>query len=171
MNYRRIANIALKIISINVFVRMTLYLPGVIQSLLRNDPSMPDPGLEVVAYTMPIIILFVLSLLIWIFSDKISNMMVKEDKEEYTINIDYNKVQQVAFSTLGVYLIGISLPTLITTVFRIYQVPSTGMGLTRNISMYYTMLISDITRVIFGIILVFGGKGLSNIINKVRKLD
>lgn len=171
MNYKKLTIIALKILAINVFIRMTFYLPGIMFGILRSDYEMPDRSMEIISSIIPIILLLILSVLLWVFSDKIARSIVKNDDEEGLISVDYNKVQQVAFSILGVYLISISLPTFASVLFRIYKESSIEMGMRNNISMYYPMLVSEITRLILGILLIFGAKGLSNIINKVRKLD
>lgn len=171
MNYKKIGNLACKIISINILVKMVSILPSVFYSISFNKQSPELQSINFFYSILPIFLLLVVGIALWAFSEKIGNIMIKSDEQDDITTIDYNKVQSIAFSVVGVYLTAISLPEILRNVIIIYQQNSIGIASTTGLTTQYTEIFRDIALIIIGLFLIFESGGLSNLINKIRKLD
>ncbi|EOC99674.1 hypothetical protein L21TH_2317 [Caldisalinibacter kiritimatiensis] len=98
--------------------------------------------------------------------------MTKDLKAEKDIDIDYNKLQYIAFSIVGLILVIFSIPKIITTSVELKHMISLGMemeSVNPSIARFKGRLGSDIVQLLIGIWLLLGTKGILNAINKLRR--
>src|SRR5680860_735631 len=98
------------------------------------------------------------------FSDKLSAIMVTgENYSKEGAAIEVSDIQRIAFSVLGLYFIGRSLPILISTLFdSIRGLPNSFTGFTLFAS------VGTISEFIIGLGIFLGSQGLVNFLNNMR---
>lgn len=172
MNYKSLAKVACRIMSIYFFSMFIIFVSSTVYSMfsiyqefnrelfMRNLISMIS---IVAAY------LFV-SIALWVLADKISCMMVGTSKEaDDNINIEYKKMQYIAFSVVGLVIVATSIPDIITTSMTLYKVTSPLEGVYNSeITTYQIRLLGEVIQSLIGLFLLFGGKGILNMITKLR---
>ncbi|MEL7568551.1 MAG: hypothetical protein AAGU27_27290 [Dehalobacterium sp.] len=159
MNNREVASLACKILGMYIIIQainvlFTFFYVSVTTSFQDNILNLSFA----IGY-----ILF--GILLWYFSDKLSVIMVKTkncDKE--SLSLDINSIQRVAFSVLGLFFIGNSLPKLVGLLCNIYL-----SMIDHNLSSILILRSGGIiAEFIIGLVIFLGSKGLVNFLNKMR---
>ena len=162
MNKRELASLACKILGIyliiqgiNIFVNITFF-------------AVTTPSDEVVTgiYLNLIfsLVYILFGVLLWIFSDKLSAIMVRgETQLPEDSGLGARDIQRVAFSVLGLYFMGSSLPNLVTVV----------TSLIREQAMHMTQIlfgsVGMLARLIIGLGIFLGSEGLVNFLAGLRR--
>lgn len=172
MNYKSLAKIACRTMSIYFFSKFIIFLSFTVYPLFnafqRFDGRLYMQGIISTLSTVAAY-LFV-SIALWLLSDKISCMIVGRSKEaNNNIDIEYKKMQNIAFSVVGLSIFVTSIPDIITTLITIYEISSHLMGVySSELATYQIRLLGDVVRLLIGLFLLFGGKGILNMITKLR---
>lgn len=159
MSKREIASLACKVLGIFFIIQGT----NVLSNILLYSMATPDP----IANERPLNIIFSLfyifvGVLLWFLSDKMSAIMVTgESNSNKGSGIEAGDIQRVAFSVLGLYFMGNSLPRLVTNL-------STLSGSPNSITRIILGSVGGITEFIIGLGIFFGSQGLVNFLNILR---
>ena len=160
---REIASLACKILGIyitiqgiNVLSSMVLFV-----STSAAPNQMAHESFTNIIFSL-VYILF--GILLWFFSDKLSPIMVKGETHSKEVpGIEISDIQRVAFSVLGLYFIGSSLPRLIFTLISSMRgLPNSYTGFTLLAS------VEIITEFTIGLGIFLGSQGLVNFLNNMR---
>jgi len=131
-------------------------------------------------YLIPVIIPFLLAIILWIYSGKIANYIVPKvtneyinepiDNSEIESNFNINLMQSMAFSIVGLIIIVLTLPEIATAIVNLLQYNKIGIEYASDKYSIetYSLLIEKGIKLILGIGLFFGGKGLTGLLNKIR---
>lgn len=171
MNYKNLAKISCKVIAITTFIKAFIFLPSIIYtfSIDNNNYKISINDMLPSITTVAVLILF--SIILWIFADKISDRMVNvKEEENEKLNINYKKLQYIAFSVIGLFLIATSIPTISKNIFEIYRVNSIGMKDTYYKARLYSSIVGEIIKLLIGLLLLFKSKGLVNILIRLRTI-
>lgn len=159
MNIRDVANMACKILGLYIIIQAINVLFNFLY--LSITISFQDNILN-----LSVAIVYIsFGILLWYFSDKLSAIMVKTntyDKE--SPRLDINSIQRVAFSVLGLFFIGNSLPKLVGLLCNIYL---STIEHSRS-SILILKSGSIIAEFIVGLVIFLGSKGLVSVLNKIR---
>jgi hypothetical protein len=120
--------------------------------------------------TIPMIIMVVISIFLWIFADKISDRLVGEVQYvRIAQDIDYDKVQFIAFCIAGILLMGKAMPDLFSSLYQIIIMANSQISNGNRIyNGYLAKIIGSGIQCIIGLWLVLGTGGIINIIKKLR---
>ena len=162
MSNREVARLACKILGIYIIIQGINVFSNVVLAVSVSTPTPMVHESFINSIFSLVYILF--GVLLWFFSDKLSSIMVKggaQSKE--SAGIEVSDIQRVAFSVLGLYFIGRSLPMLVFTL------ASSKRGLP-NSAIGFTLLASlpIITEFIIGLGIFLGSQGLVNFLNSMR---
>jgi hypothetical protein len=173
MKYKVFTKICLRLIALYFFMTYIFYGITIISYLLKNLGN-PDEQVDIgsVFAVMPMAIMAVISILLWIFAGKIANNFVgKEEDNDCTQNIDYDKVQYIGFCIVGVLVIANAIPNLSSCIYQLAEMSKMQIDYgNRLYSTYIEKLISAVLQSVIGIWLVFGTKGILNAIKKIRTI-
>ena len=126
MSKREIASLACKILGIYMIIQ-GINVMGNILSVSLATPKVIAPG-SLINFLFPFIFLFLFGVLLWLLSDKLPAIMVRgENHSNEGSGIGPNDIQRVAFSVLGLYFLGNSLPKLVSTLTNMYSMRMSGM--------------------------------------------
>lgn len=161
MSKREIASLAFKIMGIN----MVLQGFSVMISMFSVSLAQPNQLTlqNFVNAVFPFSFFMIFGVLLWFLSDKLSESMIKgkTDSNE-SLGIKASDLQRIAFSVLGLYFLGNSLPKLISTLINISS---------KEITNYIPVLIlvgGPITQFIVGFAIFTGSEGLVNFLKSLR---
>ena len=167
MKYRVFTKIGLKLIALYFFMTYVLYGINAITYLLNTREYSNEPvDIGALFFTMPMVLMVVISILLWIFAGKVANCFVGEEESvEITQSVNYDKVQSIGFSIVGVFVVANALPDLVGCIYQIAETNKMGMD---YYGIYIEKTISVGLKCIIGIWLILGGRGIVNILKKVR---
>jgi YbbR domain-containing protein len=120
VNYRALAKIACRLFAIYTFIKFVSYLPAVTYPLFMKNTTI-DESLAIIPVLLSLILFLLLSIILWNFSEKISGLIVNDLNTLEETNIDYNRLQYIAFSVVGLVLVVLSVPDIIKTSIEISQ--------------------------------------------------
>jgi len=151
---RGIANIALKIMAIYIFID---FINESYRQVFWIVNSTSEIGGYIIFGTISaLLIKLVISLLLWFKSNIISNSIINRDIELSMKLDDYKKLQIVAFSVIGIILLSITIPNLFRYLFEYLSYPS------RPLFNYLPKLIAEIFKIIIGGWLLYDSRNLAN---------
>jgi len=161
---RNFARMGLKLLAIYFLVRFLQYLLSSIGSigfiLTKSSPSF----LELFFMVLPLILYISLFYLLWYNSEELSKSIIKEDeKVVIDSNFNFEKLQRVLFSFLGIYLIFNSIAGLGRDILNFIM--SSSMQLNAG-NTYIPEMIENIIFLLFGLILITKVEIIINIIKR-----
>ena len=159
MSKREIASLACKILGIFIIIQGFNVLSSVLFVFIAKLNLMADESLVNIIFSLVYIFFGVL---LWVFSDNLSRIMVAGgNNSKEGVGIEVSDIQRVAFSVLGLYFMGSSLPRLISTLASTMCEPNL-------ITVSLLGSVGIITEFIIGIGIFLGSQGLVNILNIIR---
>lgn len=164
MSKREIASLACKILGIYITIQGINALSSMVLLISTSPLDEMASGIFINVIFSFVYILF--GVLLWFFSDKLSGIMTKgESQYKEGPGIEVSDIQRVAFSVLGLYFIGSSLPNLVaivlTSSIREQAIPFTQSLLGS---------VGVIARFIIGLGIFLGSQGLVGFLNNMRTL-
>jgi len=163
---QKIAFLACRIISVYLLANWLGVFGSSVVSLFYLPPNTTGILNGVVGMALPVVI----GALLWIFSAKLAGFMVKplegQEPEMMAAAFDLDTVQVLAFTITGVFLLVNTIPSLVSalTVYAVLPEPSMGQIWLETLR----RLVDSVIRVILGLWLVLGSKGLVALIKKIR---
>jgi hypothetical protein len=139
--------------------------------LYRWHRMPPDAGFDAWIYLdlfAPFLLLLFFSLVLWLNATRLSNrMFIAEKQITETITMSLNDVKSMVFLAIGLYLLVDTISPLVQTISSVYA--SLTNSIDPSSQTKVTMLrITTTLKIGIGLWLVFGNKGLTNILKKIR---
>ena len=170
MSKRDIASLACKVIA----VFLILQAISVMANLLSFYVSLPvimgmaerEPLVNMI---FPYIFFLISGILLWIFSDKLAILMVKEEEDSETaasMSIKGTDIERILFSVLGLYFMAHSLPYIVSMLTNMYwmsDIPQASMRVLPD-------ALGKITQFIMGLAIFLGSQGLVGLLKTVRSI-
>lgn len=163
MSKHEVANLACKILSIYIVVQGV----NAISSMLSVSNATPNQAapMGIVKVILPFIVLLIFGVLMWFFSDRLSKVMVKEGSQfNENRGIMADDLHNIAFSVLGLFFIGNSLPRLISLLTSL----NLSKGVPDSTERILIGSIGIIVQLIMGIGIFLGSHGLVNFLNAIK---
>ncbi|MHB8127179.1 MAG: hypothetical protein ACYDEJ_16410 [Desulfitobacteriaceae bacterium] len=164
MNKREIASLACKILGIYMIIQVI----NILADIFFTSMAMPNQIVPIKIFNIisPFIFFIIFGVLLWIFSDKLSTIMVTgENHSNEGSYMKASDIQRVSFSVLGLFFFGNSLPKIVSTLTNIYSISD-------SMPDYKTRLllgaVGAIVQFIVGLGIFLGSQGLVNFLNIIR---
>lgn len=171
MNYKAISKISCKIISIYSFAKFIMFFQRFFYHIFYQNRLIQIEQNSVLL-SLPFFLLLFLSIILWVYADKISSFMVKKPiNSSNTISLDYVELQAIAFSVVGVIMLINSIPEIISLGINIKLLVSEDIA---NIEMLLIMdkikIIGYVIKTILGLWLLLGSSGIVGLIKTLRTI-
>lgn len=129
-------------------------------------PETPTGIIYVQLISLCLNILF--ACLLWFGAGRIVQFLLSEaDLFTESSSLTVHQVQTVAFATVGVFILGLTVPEVGRTLFRIIEAKkfdnSSPISMDLTVQIFFLGL-----RMLIGLFLVFGSKGLSGLLTRLR---
>lgn len=172
MNCRLLTKIGCRFIALYFFITYIGFLPSAIITFFDvQRTNGVDQSLSLMSSLSPMIFMMLISIFLWVYADKVAKLMAKEtDTADLLQDIDYDRIQLIAFSFAGVLIAVQALSettNLITQVtwLKAQQIMNTN---DRMYITYIAKIIGEIVQLLLGLWLIIGTKGIMNGIKSLR---
>lgn len=115
----------------------------------------------------PLLILIIFSLVFWKVAPRLINKMFTSDQITNHPAATLSDVKSLVFAGIGLYLLVDTIPDLVQTLFSIYASLSYQLDSSTRTQVSILRL-KTILKIVVGFWLLFGAKGLSNSLSKIR---
>ncbi|MDF2521049.1 MAG: hypothetical protein K0R84_1677 [Clostridia bacterium] len=173
MNYRITTKIACRLMALYFFILSINYLPSFIINLIYYSKSMDNVGFTIIISLSYMLPLLIMSILLWIYSEKAAALITKESVEGQAVqSVNISNIAIIAFTVIGLYVLINSISDL-ARIITSYFAYTREMGVNIENYLYKDFipnLIKELIRLVLGTWLTFGSKGISKAIKAVREL-
>lgn len=120
MSYKALVKIACKLLALFTFAKYIALLPSSIVNIIYMFKQNQHFDLLSLSSLLVLeISMMLFCVLLWIFADKLAVLIVKEEPENIeNLHIDYDKLQQTAFTVAGLLLFVTALPNMISILYQ-----------------------------------------------------
>lgn len=169
---RNLCKIILRIMAIYIGIRSIFYLQNLI--LYLGSVAFIKQGTEmyvILSYLFSFGILVAIGVCLWIFADKFASSVVKEDCIPQ-VSYNYEVLQMIAYTAVGIALLANAIPDLIGDVYKIIymRILKDTINFKGIDTLQVTVpLIVDFLKIVIGVFLVLGVKRIIRIIKLARE--
>lgn len=168
MNTYSLAKLACRVLAVIVLIQSINSMFSAITALTQFG-SYKTADWRSLIYTIgfPIIYLFV-AIYLWKGADWIAKKMVDaEDNLELKAEENYERIQLLAFTIMGVWLIADGIPNFIQNISGISMIPA-SFDYNNFRSSFISQLIRSIAKIIIGIVLIFWSETIVELIKRIK---
>lgn len=154
---RGLAKLSIKILAIYFLIEFIT--DGVLQIYgILNSSQLIKNGI-VVGIIITHFIKLVVSLFLWFFAENISNHIINDHQEKLIELDNYKILQSIAFSVVGIILLGTSIPEIVQYIIKYFSLP------VKVVADILPKLIGQIIKILIGVMLLLGSE---KIVNKIK---
>lgn len=174
MDHHALSNLLLRVAGVIIVVSSVLSVPPTVIGLATNDSSSGNLTSAVLMSGLAALLPLLVGLVLLWFPGTVTHRIVGVRHEEASAVADGEKLRQLAFSVLGLYFVSSALFDAVYWYARLKLYHSTVAA-----EFAYMMppvvlqddfagMLSTGSQLIVGLLLLFGSKGISNLVAKVR---
>jgi hypothetical protein len=130
--------------------------------------SMKVPTIVYLNLFPPLLLFLIFAIVLWLVAPRLSNSLFTGDSHEterHTLGI--GEIQSILFLAVGLFILVNTIPSVIDIVFIFYAALTSSMSPSSH-GQASAMVIAAVLKISLGLWLVFGSRGLSNILSKIR---
>lgn len=156
---RKLGKLSIRLFSLYIFIKAIISLKDIFVLLV---PQLGEEKIvtsvikvEYLKYYIPnFIIMLIIAVLLWLFTDKIISRMIGKDGEEHIIiNIKYDELVNITLKVLGIILVLNAIPFVLTQILNLLTIDINGLDLYMR-SILLIKFSEPIIRIVVGIILI-----------------
>lgn len=171
MNYRFTAKLACRIMAIYFFIISLQHFPGFIASMIYFREQTRDAGYNIVITLVMLLPVLAASILLWTFADNISMKIVKESEEGIEANTtNYRNAAILAFALMGMFVLTNAIPAFTISLIEYKLIAAQDINQSSAYFSYLARVIGDGVKILLGLWLLLGARGITNIIRVLREL-
>jgi hypothetical protein len=159
--------------ALHFFVVNMNFIPSMVVTLFSSQNGFANFTQSILTMLSTSLIMLIMSILLWIFADRISIAIVNAEPESIEIHkVDYNKIAMIAFTIIGLLVLTNAIPVAIRMVIQHSLLLKSQLNY-KETSMYadsIARIIGEIVRICIGIWLLIGSKGIIKIIKAFKDL-
>lgn len=165
---KALSHVIIKIMAVFYFIRSLFYIESVVNTIIYVFAK-PESGMESIinwSYIITPAFMVLISILLWIFADNISNAIVKGMDESVEARYDFDILLNLALIIVGIVLAVMAVSDLISAIYSITQYKNISDRIAdKNVS----DIIANALRLIIGVWFTFGFKGLGDMIKRLGR--
>lgn len=149
-------------------IKFLMILPSV---LLVTTYDAPNRVLMLLQTIISPVVYLVIAVIFWILAEPIARIIIGKDSDPCSaLKINVQKLQASAFSVVGIYTLCFAIPGLVRAISNMLMLESLIPDINKASINYRAEIIGFGVQILIGILLLFGSKGIVNIIKKGREL-
>ncbi len=161
MTKKEIAILSFKVLSIYSAIQGLTVLPNVLFSISKNTLN---DSTYVLFKAAPPLLLIICGALLWYGAPLLASSIFRATVSENGPGASLQDIQVVAFSVVGLVLLSYALPDLVNYVmFKVFAPFGGGKS-----ALFYWIVLTSL-KIVLGLWLLFGSRGLVNFINSMRR--
>ena len=167
MRMKDIVTILCKTLSIITFIKSISYITSFLAFFIQ-DSSIQSQMSAVYFLVQPAIFLLI-SILLWIFADKIAELMVKDETRiDKVLNFNLAEFKIFAYSFLGLIILSQAVPEIVRVLFNLIKDMQKNQGFYEINTFDLGRLIQYTLKSIVGFVLLVGPKKVLSSIKATR---
>lgn len=169
MSKKQIAILACRILAIFAFMQAFSFTQ-LVAFQVDAAAQMPEGrGLSTLSAIAPVVLLILFAVLLWVFAEGLAQLMIVDDNGAAEAKIVSEEFQIIGFSVLGLFLLVRAIPEFTGNLLNYILIEK--QLLFRGNSMRLLIQFSvDILKIILGLGLLFGARGLAGLIKTFRTM-
>ena len=162
-----IVKIVFRLIAISLGIKFITFLPSIYLVLTTYEAQ---NGVSMLCQVViSDVFHLIMAILFWVLAEPIARMIVGKDSElSGTLDINIPKLQAGAFSVVGVFTLCNAIPGLVKAVSNMIMLESIISVVNKASMDFKAQAISYGVQILIGVLLLFGSKGIVNIIKMSR---
>ena len=171
MNKEDFAYIGCKLLAlywlVNAFHLLASFASSMVSFNTDSSATFNSDATLYLAY-LPLVAYLLFAIIFWFGAKRFTKAIFSGKYENDSKCVTKHHVQSIAFSTVGLILIFISVPELINVLYKIHMLKELD-SYTQVQHGVKAQIIELSLKVIFGILLFFGSRGLSGLLYRIRE--
>jgi hypothetical protein len=164
MNKTEIATLSLKILSIYFLFKILDQVDNLIYLIAYYNNLNEGNFVNYLMAIVPAILYLIFGTLLWFSSPRLAYIIFKKDTNIATLDLSPDNIQLVAFSIAGFFLITNAIPQLSNIlVYNFTTMAYAGKAILKS------EIILAFIKVLLGMWLLLGSKGIVNFVNSLRR--
>lgn len=171
MSYRIITKIACRLLALYTFVQSMCLIPASLVTIFTYRSQINDFTQTIASIFSTGTFMLLMAILLWVFADRIAKIIIKDVTENNVHKeIDYSKIMAMVFSVIGIVVLVGAIPNLIKTIIQNNIVSSMNISFkeTNMYAEYLSRIIGESVKVILGLWLLVGAKGIVKFVKIFR---
>ena len=165
MSYQKIALLACRIIAVFIIANWLGNLSASLVAFFYQPFNLQNLIYGVVSMALPVVV----GILLWVFSTRLAAYMVKpleRGEETPAVMVEPETVHALAFTIVGILLLVNALPNLVSALTTYSLLPEHAVA--RSLVEVISRVTDSAVRIILGLCLIFGSKGLAGLLKKIK---
>ena len=164
MTQNYIAKLSFKLLAV-YFVMQIFYQSHSILTYYFYSNEIPvHEKVNFVISVIPSVLFSLFGIILWFIAPYLANAVFKPKPDDTSIQVSIEDFHSVAFSVAGLYLLTMSLSAVVE--FIVYNME---MVKTEGRSPLTSLIIIAILKIVIGLWLILGSKGIVNVIRRLRR--
>lgn len=163
MDVKAAAYLSVKILAIYTFIKFATYLQVgfSIRDIVMVSTDKLDLFIQLILMLAPVLLLLFISMCLWLYTDEISQRMVKNLTISTQVSVNYQHLQSIAFSVVGAVILADALPMLVSAIMHYAMFESRKVDQLISIG-------SQGIKLLIGAWFLFGSQGIVGLIKSLR---
>lgn len=163
LDVKAAAYLSVKILAIYTFIKFATYLQVgfSIRDIVMVSTDKLDLFIQLILMLAPVLLLLFISMCLWLYTDEISQRMVKNLTISTQVSVNYQHLQSIAFSVVGAVILADALPMLVSAIMHYAMFESRKVDQLISIG-------SQGIKLLIGAWFLFGSQGIVGLIKSLR---
>lgn len=155
---KSLAKLSMRVLSLVLIVKSLITIVNYVTLTQSPMANMADNTFKNGIYfnILPLLLTIAIAILLWVLSDKLAMLMIDEDDEVISWNIDYNQLFSIILKVSGIIIITYAFPAFITNTFNTLpylRYMSRDMFHIQYINLILTPILVPIIQILIGYLL------------------
>ena len=162
-----VVKIVCRLIAISLGIKFFTILPSVFLVLTTYEAQ---NGVSMLWQVVILDVFYlIIAILFWVLAEPIARIIIGKDSDlSGTLDINIPKLQAGAFSVVGIFTLCTAIPGLVRAVSNVIMIESMISGVNEASIDFRAQAISYGVQILIGVLLLFGSKGIVNIVKMSR---
>lgn len=163
MTRNDVAKLSFKLLAVSFVIKLFYQTQDIFWYLFYSHTMQDSQKTQYVASIFPSILVFLAGIILWFIAPYLANSTFRPAQGEEKEQVSLESIHGVAFSLAGLFLIATSFREIVEyVVYGILKAsPAYGYPVT-------SLIITALVKIVFGLWLIFGSKGIVKAILKFR---
>ena len=170
MNPVTFAKIAIKIVAVYLMAQGIMQVPSIISLFQFSSTPMGENAQVIFVLVSAIFMPLIAGILLWAISNWLSRYIVAGVPQDESANNSLPHIQAVAISTVGLIVVVLSLPQLISLAVQLFGHTSVLNDEKVFSTAILSSFVASCVKVVLGLALVLGASGWVKLLYKIRGL-
>lgn len=164
MTNNDVAKLSFKLLAVYFVMQIFYQSYNIISYLFYSNEMQVHEKANFILAIFPPVLLFLFGIMLWFISPNLANAVFKPKSDDTNIQVSVEDYHSVAFSVAGLYLLTMALSAIVEFIVHNMQMVKTA-----GESPLTSLIIIAASKIVIGLWLILGSKGIVNAIRRLRR--